>query len=88
MTAGLRLETAASILARDMIEKHMHTFAHVVRLDKLASASTASAYIDGLAGVTALTVAGGHGSREQVIEATIKALRTAIDRDLRYLARQ
>lgn len=88
MTAGLRIESAASITARDMIEKHMHAFAHVVRTDRAASASTVAAYIDGLAAVVALTVAGGHGSREDVIEATVAKLREAIGRDLRHLATQ
>jgi hypothetical protein len=39
-----------------------------------------------LAGATALTIAGGHGSREQVIEAVIQSLRTGVDRDLRIIA--
>lgn len=86
MTAGLRIESAASVVARDMIEKHMHAFAHVVRTDRAASASTVAAYIDGLAAVVALTVAGGHGSREDVIEATIFKLRDCITRDLHMLA--
>lgn len=85
-SAGLRIESAASVIARDMIQQHMRVFAHVVRLDRAAGQSTVTAYIDGLAGVVALTVAGGHGSRADVIDATMKALREAIDRDLRHLA--
>lgn len=87
MTAsGLRIESAASVTARDMIQKHMSTFARAIRADRAASQSTVAAYIDGLAGATALTVAGGHGSRTDVIETTVAKLREAIDRDLRHLA--
>lgn len=82
---GLRVETAASYTARDMIAKHTHTFAHVLQADRAANASTSAAYIDGLAAVTALTIVGRHGSREDVTEATVKCLREAIDRDLRHL---
>lgn len=83
---GYRIESAASILARDMIQKHMAAFAHVIRLDRAAGQSVVAAYIDGLAAAAALTVAGGHSSRSEVIEATVKHLREAIDRDLKHLA--
>lgn len=83
---GLRIESAASIVARDIIQRHMHVFAHVIRTDRAANRSTVAAYIDGLAGAVALTIAGGHGSRTDVIEATIKTLREAVDRDLMHLA--
>ncbi len=85
---GLRIESAASVVARDMIQKHVGTFAHVIRTDRAANRSTVAAYIDGLAGVIALTVAGGHGSRREVIDSTVAKLYEAIDRDLRRLARQ
>lgn len=84
--AGLRIESAASVTLRDMIQKHMHTFAHVLRRDRNASQSTVAAYADGLAGAVALTIAGGHGSRTDIIDATIAKLRDSIDRDLRHLA--
>lgn len=84
---GLRIESAASVTARDMFKQHMAAFAYVIRRDRTAGQSTAAAYIDGLAGVAALIIAGGHGSRADVIEATVKALREAIDRDLRFLER-
>lgn len=87
MPPGLRIESAASVTARDMIQQHMHAFAHVIRTDRAAGQSTVAAYIDGLAGAAALVVAGGHGSRTDVIESTIAKLRECIDRDLRYLAR-
>jgi hypothetical protein len=85
---GLNIESAASVTARDMISKHLHTFAHVVQTDRVASQSTVAAYIDGLAGVVALTIAGGQGSREDVILATMEKLREAINRDLVQLARR
>jgi hypothetical protein len=47
---GLRIESAASVILRDTIKKHMQTFSHVVRSDRAASASVVAAYIDGGAG--------------------------------------
>lgn len=85
---GLRIESAASVILRDTIQKHMQIFAPVIRMDRAAGQSTVAAYIDGLAGSVALVVAGGHDSRMEVIEVTIKTLREAIDRDLQHLARQ
>lgn len=82
---GLRIETAAGITARDMISQHLGAFSLSIRRDKLAARTTTAAYIDGLAGAVALTVAGKHGSRTEVVEATIASLRNAIDRDLRHL---
>lgn len=82
---GLRIESAASITARDMITRHLQTFAHVIRGDRAANQSTMGVYIAGLAGVVALTVAGGHGSKSDVVDAAVKALRDAIDRDLKHL---
>lgn len=86
MIAGLRIESAASVTARDMIQQHMSAFAHIIRTDHAAGRSVVAAYIDGLAGAAALTIAGGH-SRTDVIEATVAKLREAIDRDLGHLAR-
>lgn len=86
-TQGLRIESAASVVARDMIQKHMHAFAHVIRTDRAANQSTVAAYIDGLAGAAALTVVGGHGSRDAVCEAIVQKFREAVDRDLQHLAR-
>jgi len=84
---GLRIESAASVILRDTIQQHMGVFAHVIRTDRAAGQSVAAAYIDGLAGAAALVIAGGHGSRADVIETTIKTLREAINRDLQHLAR-
>lgn len=85
---GLNIESAASVTARDMITKHLHTFAHVIRRDRVASQSTVAAYIDGLAGAVALTISGSQGYREDVILATMEKLRDAINRDLIMLARE
>lgn len=84
---GLRIESAASVIMRDTIQKHMGIFAHVIRTDRAANASVVAAYVDGLAGATALTIVGGHGSRQDVVDAVIKSLRAAVDRDLQHLAR-
>jgi len=84
---GLRIESAASILARDMITKHMGQFQYAIRGDRAASYSTVAAYVDGLAGVVALTIAGKHASRDEAVEAAVKQLRAAIDRDLQHLRR-
>ena len=85
---GLRIESAASVTARDMITKHLHTFGHVIRADRAASSSTNAAYVDGLAGAVALTIAGQqNGSQEEITEITILQLRDAIKRDLQHLRR-
>ncbi len=88
VTPGLRIESAASVTLRDSIQHHMQAFGLVIRRDRAANAGVVAAYVDGLAGATALTIAGGHGSREDVIEAVIKSLRLAVERDLGHLARQ
>lgn len=84
---GLRIETAASVTLRKTVEDHMRVFAHIIKTDRAASQSVVAAYIDGLAGAVALTVSGGHGGREDAINATVDKLRQAIMRDLVYLAR-
>lgn len=85
-TPGLRIESAASVVARDMIQNHVRIFAHVIRTDRAANQSTVAAYIDGLAGVMALTIAGGHGSRNEVLAETIIQITRTLERDLRHLA--
>jgi hypothetical protein len=84
---GLRIESAASVTARDMITKHIGVFMHAIRKDKAAGQSTVAAYIDGLAGVVALIIAGGIESKESVTEGVIHRLRECIDRDLQHLRR-
>lgn len=83
---GLRIETAASVILRYQITQHMERFGVVIRRDRACNAAVVAAYVDGLAGATALTIAGGHGPRTEVIEAVIKSFRTAVDRDLSHLA--
>lgn len=82
---GLRIETGASILARDMIAKHLGQFATVIRQDRLAARSTVTEYTNGLAGAVALVIAGGHGSKEELISATVAQFREYLDRDLKHL---
>lgn len=82
---GLKIEPAASIIARDMITKYMENFALTIHKHPHVSQSVASVYVDGLAGVMALAIAGGHGSREEVASNTILKLGEALTRDLREL---
>jgi len=85
---GLRMESAASIVLRDVITQHMRVFSHVIHGDRIASQSVVAAYIDGLAGALALTIAGGHGSVEDVICMTTNKLANAVTRDLQHLRKQ
>lgn len=85
---GLSLESAASILATDMIQNHVAQFVHVIMHDRLANRSVVAAYIDGLSAVVALTIMGRQGSKEDVIEGTIAKLRENIERDLKHLLRK
>lgn len=85
MKDGLRVEAACSIIARHGVRQFFDTFALTVRRDRHAGQSTVAAYVDALAGAVALTVAGGHASKEEIVNATIIKLREAIDRDLRHI---
>jgi hypothetical protein len=87
MDDGLKIEPAAGITLRDLIRQHMQSFALVVRTSRHASKAVVAAYIDGLAGAMALTIAGKHGSKDDVINATVTKLREAVDRDLRHLGK-
>lgn len=82
---GLRIESAASVVLRDTILKHMHAFGHVIRRDRATNKAVVAAYIDGMAGAIALTVAGGFGGSEDIINATVAELRKAVARDLKHL---
>jgi hypothetical protein len=84
---GMRLETAASVVLEDFVKKHMAQFGLQIRTDRTCNASVVAVYASALAGATALTIAGGHGPRNEVTEAAIKAFRTAVERDLSHLAR-
>lgn len=83
---GLRQETAAALTLRDTITQHMQVFGHVIRADRKVSQDVVAAYIDGLAGAIALTVRGGHGSRDEVVAATILKLQKNVTRDLAHAA--
>lgn len=82
---GLRIETAAGVMAVDMIAQHVRTFQFAIKSDRLASAATVAAYIEGLAAVVGLTIAGRHGSKEDVLNATMVRLREETDKVLRKL---
>ena len=85
---GLKLESAASITLRETIGRHMKFFSPLVRRDRVTSQSVVAAYIDGLAGAMSLSIAGRHGSYEEVWASTMTELRKAVDRDLRHLGAQ
>jgi hypothetical protein len=85
---GLKIETAAGVTLRDAIRQHMQSFALIIRTGRPSGQAVVAAYVDGLAGAMALTIAGGHGSREEVVNATVTKLREAVDRDLRHLGRK
>jgi len=63
----------------------MQSFAFTIRTNRRAGQSVTAAYVDGLAGAMALVIAGSHGSKEDIINATVTKLREAVDRDLRHL---
>lgn len=83
---GLRIETAASVLVRNFIHDHFSQFALVIKRDRAAAKSTHTEYVNGLAGVVALMVAAGHGSPEDIFNATVDKLREYVNRDLAHLA--
>jgi len=83
-TKPLRIETASSVVLLDTLQQYFHAFAHAIRADRAAGQACTAAFVDGLAGTMALVIAGGHGSKEDVLESTIAKLREAVDRDLRY----
>lgn len=82
---GLRLETGASILLRDLIQNHMQQFHHAIRRDKAASQSVLAAYVDGLAGAIALTAAGGLCSLDELFDDVSVRVRESVVRDLKHL---
>ena len=85
---GLRIESAASVTARDMIQQHIQQFVHVIMHDTAANRSVVAAYVDGLSAAITLTIMGRQGSKEDVIEGTIAKLRENIERDLKHLLRK
>jgi hypothetical protein len=87
MDDGLKIEAAASVILRDAISRHMAAFALAIRTNRRTGKDVIAAYIDGLAGAMALTIAGRHGSKDDVINATIAKLLESVDRDLRHLGK-
>lgn len=87
MDDGLKIETAAGVMLRDAIRKHMAAFMLEIRTSRPCGQDVIAAYIDGLSGAMALAIAGGHASKEEVINATLAKLREALDRDLQYLGK-
>jgi hypothetical protein len=88
MQDGLKIETAAAFTLRDAIRQHMQSFALTIRTNRRSNQAVVAVYVDGLAGAVALTIAGGHGSKEDVVNATVTKLREAVDRDLRHLGKE
>lgn len=82
---GLRIETAASVIARNFMADHLKQFRHVLLRDRAAGQTVALEYANGLAGTMALVIAGGHGSKEEVLHQMMQKLREYVDRDLQYL---
>lgn len=85
MKPGLSLESAASVIMRDTVKKHMHTFAHTIKADHACGRAMHAVYIDALAGTIALMVAGGQASKDELIAATATLLVNSLERDLRGL---
>jgi hypothetical protein len=84
---GLRIESAASVLLRDTIHRYFAQFALVLRRDRMAGVSAVTEFRNGYAGAIALVIAGGHASRDDIINAEIAKLREYVDRDLAHLRR-
>ena len=82
---GLSMESAASVIMRDAVVKHMHTFAHVIKADHAAGKSMHAVYVDALAGTIALMIAGGQASKDELIAATATLLVNSLERDLQGL---
>jgi hypothetical protein len=87
MDDGLKIEPGASIVLRDVIMQHMQAFSFTIRTSRPCAQSVIAAYIDGLAGAVALTIAGGHASKDEVVNATVTKLRECVDRDLHHLGK-
>ncbi len=85
MPDGLKIETAAAFTLRDSIRQHMQSFYFAIRESRPSGQAVVAAYIDGLAGAVALTIVGSHGSKDDIVNATVTKLREAVDRDLRHL---
>lgn len=88
MNDGMKIETAAGVMLRDEIRRHMAAFAHVIRTNRHTGQDIIGAYISGLTAAMALAIAGGHASKEDIVNATLTKLRQVLDEDLQYLGKK
>jgi hypothetical protein len=70
---------------RDWIKGFMKSFAPFIKLERATSRVASALFIDALAGVLALAIAGRQDSEQQIVDAAIASLRVAVKRDLRHL---
>jgi hypothetical protein len=75
----------AKTVGRDWVKEYMKSFAAQIRTERTTSQAASALFIDGLAGVLALAIAGRQDSEEQIVDAAIASLRDAVKRDLRHL---
>lgn len=75
----------ARAMSRDWLKNFIACFAPAIRRERVTGQTASAAMVDGLAGVTALIIMGRHGSKDEVIAATVASLREAIERDLAHL---
>jgi hypothetical protein len=75
----------AETVGRDWLKIFMKSFAPFIRSERTTSQVASALFIDALAGVLALTIAGRQDSEQQIVDATIASLRNAVKRDLRHL---
>ena len=83
---GLSVETAAHVILRDKIKRHLTEYSDAIMRDRKTGANAVAAFVDGLAGTMAMCVISGQVSRDDCLAATVHALRKALDRDLLQLA--
>lgn len=76
----------ARAMARDWLTNYVAAFATSIRRERSTAQTASAAMVDALASVAALAIAGGHGSKEEIVEATVTSLRNSIDRDLAHLS--
>ena len=82
---GLKIETAAGVMLRDAVRKHMTLFALTISANRHTGMDVVAVYVDGLAAAMALTIAGSHGSKDDVVFSVLTKLSEALDRDLQHL---
>jgi hypothetical protein len=85
---GLSIESAASVILHDAIEKHMHAFSETIMRDRAAGKSVHAEYVNALAGTIALMIVGGQANRDEIIAGTAEKLIECLERDLRMLGKK